>query len=61
VSGGKGVILVSSELPELLRCAHRILVLNNGRLYGAFAAADATPEKIMAAATSQPRMPEARA
>lgn len=28
---GKGVILVSSELPELLRCCDRILVLNQGR------------------------------
>jgi ABC-type sugar transport system ATPase subunit len=60
-SDGKGVILVSSELPELLSCSHRILVLNNGRLCGAFAAADVGPEEIMATATSGPRMPGASA
>ena len=49
---GKGVILVSSELPELLRCSDRILVLCEGRLTAVFDAADATQEKIMAAATT---------
>jgi ABC-type sugar transport system ATPase subunit len=48
---GKAVILVSSELPELLRCSHRILVLREGRVTAIFNAADATQEKIMAAAT----------
>ena len=48
---GKGVILASSELPELLRCADRILVLANGRVAAEFAAHDATEEAIMAAAT----------
>ncbi|HTM50424.1 MAG TPA: sugar ABC transporter ATP-binding protein [Bryobacteraceae bacterium] len=47
---GKGVILVSSELPELLRCCHRILVMREGRIAAAFDAADATQEKIMSAA-----------
>ncbi len=50
---GKGVILVSSELPELLRCSDRILVLNNGRLSAAFDAASAAQEAILAAATSE--------
>jgi ABC-type sugar transport system ATPase subunit len=50
-SAGKAVMLVSSELPELLRCCHRILVLREGRLTGVFDAAEATQEKIMAAAT----------
>jgi ABC-type sugar transport system ATPase subunit len=54
---GKAVMLVSSELPELLRCCHRILVLREGRVTAIFAAADATQEKIMAAAT----LAEARA
>jgi len=49
---GKGVILVSSELPELLHCCDRILVLNEGRLTAEFAAADATQESIMTAATT---------
>lgn len=47
---GTGVILVSSELPELLRCSDRILVLNNGRLTATLAA-NTTQEEIMTAAT----------
>ena len=49
-AAGKGIILVSSELPELLRCADRILVLNDGRATATFTAAEATQEKIVAAA-----------
>jgi ribose transport system ATP-binding protein len=48
---GKGVILVSSELPELLRCSHRILVLREGRATATFDRNDATEERIMKAAT----------
>ena len=51
-AAGKGVILVSSELPELLRCCDRILVLCEGRLTAAFDAKEATQEKIMASATA---------
>jgi len=50
-AAGKGVILASSELPELLRCADRILVLAGGRVAASFPAAQATQERIMAAAT----------
>jgi ABC-type sugar transport system ATPase subunit len=50
-AAGKAVMLVSSELPELLRCCHRILVLREGRMTAVFDAADATQEKILAAAT----------
>jgi len=50
-AAGKGVILVSSELPELLRCSDRILVLAAGRQTALLDAATATPESIMAAAT----------
>jgi ABC-type sugar transport system ATPase subunit len=49
-ASGKGVLLVSSELPELLRCCDRILVLNKGKL-AATLPADTTQELIMAAAT----------
>jgi ABC-type sugar transport system ATPase subunit len=49
---GKGVILVSSELPELLRCSDRILVLHEGRVTGLFETVDVTQEKIMTAATN---------
>jgi ribose transport system ATP-binding protein len=56
-AAGKGVLLVSSELPELLRCSDRILVLNDGRVTATFPAAEATQEKIMAAATTgQPQI-----
>ena len=51
-AAGKAIILVSSELPELLRCCHRILVLNEGRVTAHFDAAEATQEKIMSAATN---------
>jgi ABC-type sugar transport system ATPase subunit len=46
---GKGVLLVSSELPELLRCCDRILVLNNGKLTATLPG-DTTQERIMTAA-----------
>ncbi len=48
----KGLILVSSELPELLNCCDRILVLSEGRLAGCFNASEASQENIMAAAIS---------
>ena len=51
-SGGMGIVLVSSELPELLLCSDRILVMNGGCLAAAWPAAEATQGKIMAAATS---------
>jgi len=50
-AAGHGIILVSSELPELLRLAGRILVLNNRRLAAVYDAREATQERIMAAAT----------
>jgi ABC-type sugar transport system ATPase subunit len=49
----KGLILVSSELPELLNCCDRILVLSEGRLAGCFTAMEASQEAIMAAAVSR--------
>jgi ABC-type sugar transport system ATPase subunit len=51
-AAGKAIILVSSELPELLRCCDRILVLNEGRVAAHYDAAEATQEKIMSAATN---------
>ena len=48
---GKGIILVSSELPELFRCTDRILVLSQGRLAALVATRATTPQAIMAAAT----------
>ena len=51
-AAGKGILLVSSELPELLRCSDRILVLCDGRVTGILSRSDATQERIMALATS---------
>jgi D-xylose transport system ATP-binding protein len=47
---GKAVILVSSELPELIGMSDRILMLNEGRVGGQFSRDEATQEKLMAAA-----------
>jgi putative multiple sugar transport system ATP-binding protein len=47
-AAGKSVIMISSELPEVLGMSDRIYVLNEGRIVGEFQAADATQEKIMA-------------
>jgi D-xylose transport system ATP-binding protein len=48
---GLAIVLVSSELPEVLGMSDRVLVLHEGRATGEFTKADATPEKVMAAAT----------
>src|SRR5260221_4823557 len=47
---GKAVVLVSSELPELIGMSDRILMLHEGRIAGEFARADATQERLMEAA-----------
>ena len=48
VSEGKSVIMISSELPEVLGMSDRIYVMNEGRMVGEFNQADATQEGIMA-------------
>jgi D-xylose transport system ATP-binding protein len=50
---GLAIVLVSSELPEVLGMSDRILVLHEGRVTGEFTRATATPEKVMACATGQ--------
>ena len=47
---GKAVVLVSSELPELMGMSDRILMLHEGRIGGMFTRAEATPERLLAAA-----------
>ncbi len=44
---GKCVLMISSEMPELLGMCDRICVLNEGRFVAEFTAAEATQEKIM--------------
>ena len=49
---GLAILMISSELPEVLGMADRVLVMREGRLTGEFARTDATPEAVMFAATA---------
>jgi ABC-type sugar transport system ATPase subunit len=51
---GIGVILISSELPEVLGMSDRVLVLHEGRLAGELSAAEASEEAVMRLATGHP-------
>ena len=53
---GKAIIMISSELPEILRMSHRILVMCEGRITGELQGAEATQEKIMHYATLRETM-----
>jgi D-xylose transport system ATP-binding protein len=50
-SEGLALVLVSSELPEVLGLSDRVLVLHEGRITGEFKRTEATPEAVMACAT----------
>lgn len=50
---GKSIIMISSELPEILRMSHRIIVMCEGRITGELSAAEATQEAIMTLATQR--------
>lgn len=54
-SGGLAIILISSELPEVLAMADRVMVLHEGSVTGTFTRAEATQERVMFAATGQDR------
>jgi rhamnose transport system ATP-binding protein len=49
---GMAILMISSELPEILGMSDRILVMREGHVTGHFSRAEATQEKLMAAATS---------
>ncbi|AUZ64991.1 sugar ABC transporter ATP-binding protein [Citrobacter sp. CFNIH10] len=51
VAKGKSIIMISSELPEVLGMCDRILVMRSGRITGELTADNATQEKIMQYAT----------
>lgn len=51
VKEGKSIIMISSELPEILRMSHRILVMCEGRITGEIDAREATEELVMQYAT----------
>ncbi len=48
---GKGIIMISSEMPELIGMSDRVLVMCNGRITGELDKEDATQENIMHLAT----------
>ena len=50
---GVGVLMISSELPEVLQISDRILVMREGRLMTEIAHAEASEEEILSAATGQ--------
>ena len=50
---GKAIIMISSELPEILRMSHRIVVMCEGRITGELLAGEADQEKIMKFATQR--------
>jgi D-xylose transport system ATP-binding protein len=52
---GLAIVLVSSELPEVLGLSDRVLVLHEGRITGEFTRAEASPESVMSCATGRAR------
>lgn len=52
---GLAIVLVSSELPEILGLSDRVIVLHEGRVTGEFTRSEATPEAVMSCATGHVR------
>jgi ribose transport system ATP-binding protein len=50
---GKAIVMISSELPEILRMSDRIVVMCEGRITGTLARMDASQERIMQLATQR--------
>ena len=55
-ASGRAILLISSELPELLALCDRVLVMSEGRLTANIPRADATQESIMHAAVPRTRV-----
>ena len=58
-SQGRAIVVISSELPEVLQLSHRILVMCEGRITGEVGGAEATQEGLMALATTRDTAPVA--
>ncbi len=52
---GKGVLLISSDLPEVMQLSDRVLVLAEGRLAGEFDPGKVSPDTVVAAALPKPK------
>lgn len=52
-AAGKGILLITSELPELVNMSDRILVFHRGRITRELTGDDRTPERVMAAAMGE--------
>lgn len=50
---GKAIVMISSELPEILRMSDRIVVMCEGRITGELAGSEATQERVMQLATQR--------
>jgi ABC-type sugar transport system ATPase subunit len=50
--GGMGILLISSELPEILALSDRVLVMRSGRITASLPREQATSETIMSFATT---------
>jgi ribose transport system ATP-binding protein len=53
VGEGVGILLISSELPEIVGLSDRVLVMRGGRVAGEFTRAEATQERILACAVGE--------
>jgi ribose transport system ATP-binding protein len=49
-AGGAGIVMISSEMPELLGMSDRIVVMHRGRIRGEFTGSEATQERVLSAA-----------
>jgi ABC-type sugar transport system ATPase subunit len=53
IQRGAGILLISSELPEVLGMSDRVLVMHEGRLVGNLPREEATPERVIALASGE--------
>jgi len=51
LKNGAAIVMVSSELPEVIGMSHRLLVIRDGAIAATFARDEATPDNVVAAAT----------